>query len=66
MSNRRRITIVVISVLIGSLMSVGLFYKRGNGNLDNNSILNLITNMVFSLAIVIAIGLFFAWNKDKS
>lgn len=68
MSNRRRIIIVVISVFIGSLMSAGLFYKRGNGNLDNNSILNLVTNMVFSLVIVIAIGMFFVWNnnKDKS
>ena len=65
MSNRRRIIIIVISIGIGTLMSAGLFYKRGNGSLDNNSILNLATNMVFSLVIVIAIGLYFAWNKDK-
>lgn len=56
---------MVISILIGSLMSVGLFYKRGNGNLDNNSILNIVTNMVFSLIIVISIGLYFAWNDNK-
>jgi|GEM_PF-1430751 len=65
MTNRRRITIVVFSICIGTLMSAGLFYKRGNGTLDNNSLLNLATNMFFSLVIVIAIGVYFAWNKDK-
>lgn len=66
MSNRRRIIIVVISVLFGSLMSAGLFYKRGNGTLDHNSILNLVTNLVFSLVIVLAIGLYFVWNKKQN
>jgi len=65
MSNRRRITIIIISVFIGTLMSAGLFYKRGNGNLDNNSILNLVTNLIFSLIIILAIGLYFVWRKDK-
>ncbi len=65
MSNRRRIIIVTISICIGSLMSVGLFYKRGNGNLDNNAVLNLVTNFVFSLVIVLAIGMFFVWNNKK-
>ena len=65
MNNRRRIIIVTISICIGSLMSVGLFYKRGNGSLDNNAILNLVTNFVFSLVIVLAIGMFFVWNNKK-
>jgi hypothetical protein len=66
MSNRRRIIIVVISVFFGTLMSAGLFYKRGNGSMDNVSWLNLATNLFFSLIIVLAIGLYFAWKKDKN
>lgn len=56
MNNRRRYTIISISVLIGTLLSVLLVYSK-KGKVDSNDKFMIITNFVFGLAIVVAIGI---------
>ena len=51
MKDRRRYIIITISVLIGTLV----FSKKGK--VDSNDTFMIITNFVFGLAIVIAIGI---------
>lgn len=66
MSNRRRVIIIVISVLFGSVLSF-LVYKlrRSGGDLTKEDVSFLITNFSFSLAIILGVGFFFIWNKKK-
>lgn len=57
MTGRRRITIITISVFLGTLLSVLLVISR-KGKVDSNDKLMLVTNFVFGLLIVIAISYF--------
>ena len=66
MSDKRRVVIIVCSVLGGTLLSLFLFkMRRGSQPLDDRDVNTLITNFVFSLAIILGIGFFFIWNKKK-
>lgn len=66
MSNNRRITIIMISVLVGSVLSFFIFKARkGPAGLNSEDYSTLATNFIFSLAIIIGIGLMFAWKKNK-
>lgn len=66
MSNRRRVTIIVISVLAGCILSFLVFkLRRGGGDLTPQDQGFLITNFTFSLAIILGVGYFFIWNKKK-
>ena len=66
MNNKRRTTIIVVSVLTGTLLSFLLFKtRRGAEPLSGSDQTTLITNFVFSLAILLGIGFFFIWNKKK-
>ena len=56
MKDRRRYIIITISVLIGTLLSVLLVFSK-KGKVDSNDTFMIITNFVFGLAIVIAIGI---------
>jgi hypothetical protein len=62
-SNRRRITIIVISVLTGSILSVLLIMSRQQ-KLSSAEWSTLAINFFFALAIVFAIG-FFLSKKSK-
>ena len=64
MSNRRRLTIILVSVLIGSLMSVYIVKKR-MGGLSREAYIQLGFNFFFAVAIVIGIGLIFNFNNKK-
>ncbi len=66
MSPRRRIIIVVLSVSAGTFLSFLLFkLRRGGGELNSQDTSMLVTNMVFSLGIILGIGFLFLWNKKK-
>jgi len=66
MSDKRRIIIIVISVITGSILSYFLYkLKRGGAELSSQDITSLATNFVFSLALIIGIGFMFLWNKKK-
>lgn len=56
MSNRRRYTIIIISVFIGSVFAALLFMSR-NRKLSPNEWGTLAINFFFALAIVFAIGI---------
>ncbi|MBK6641191.1 MAG: hypothetical protein IPN13_04615 [Bacteroidetes bacterium] len=62
MTNRRRISIIAVSVLFGTMLSaVMLYFKRGT--LEGNDYFLLATNLFFSLVIILAIGYFLIWRK---
>lgn len=66
MSPRRRIIIVFLSVTAGSFLSYLLYRaRRGAGGLSQQDQHMLITNMVFSLLIILGVGFAFLWNKKK-
>ena len=65
MSNKRRIIIITISVLAGTLLSVLMFKLRRGGTLTSNDMSMLLTNLFFSLAIILGVGFLFIWNKKK-
>ncbi|MEP7262917.1 MAG: hypothetical protein ABI772_00390 [Bacteroidota bacterium] len=66
MSNRRRIIIIMVSVISGTVLSFFIFKARkGPAGLTNDDYSTLITNFIFSLAIIVGVGLMFAWKKNK-
>ena len=62
----RRVVIVVISVTAGSFLSY-LLYKarRGDAGLTQQDTHTLLTNMVFSLGIILGVGFRFLWRTKK-
>jgi len=56
LSNRRRITIIVLSVIIGSIFSAFLLLRR-RGTLSAHDWSSIGINFLFALAIVFAIGI---------
>ena len=66
MSPRRRIIIVVLSVTAGSFLSYLLFkVRKGGDDLSQQDTHMLITNLVFSVAIILGVGFAFLWRKKK-
>jgi hypothetical protein len=66
MSDRRRVIIIVISVLIGSFLSYLLFkFRRGGEALTSQDMMSLGTIFVISLGIILGIGYVFIWNKKN-
>jgi hypothetical protein len=66
MTNKRRVTIIVLSVLAGSILSFFMFkLRRGGGALTTDDQAMLITNFSFSIVIILGIGFFFIWNKKN-
>jgi hypothetical protein len=65
MSNRRRIIIIVIAVITGTALSALIFATRSGGKMSSSDLSTLLTNFVFSLAIILGIGFLFIWNKKK-
>jgi hypothetical protein len=65
MTNKRRITIITVSVIIGTLLSAGLFFMKRRGALTSDDYFFLATNMFFSLMIIFTIGWFLVWRKKK-
>jgi hypothetical protein len=65
MSNRRRFMIILLSVSLGSLLSIWIVKKR-IGALSPDAYWQLIFNFIFAIAIVVGIGILFKrMNKDK-
>jgi hypothetical protein len=62
MTNKRRVTLIIVSVSIGTMLSAALvsFYRKGLGPDDY---LLLGTNLFYSLVIIFAIGYFLVWRK---
>ena len=65
MSNRRRLLIILISVSLGSILSIWIIKKR-MGTLSQDSYRQLIFNFIFAIAIVVGIGLLFKNMNKKS
>jgi hypothetical protein len=66
MSDRRRIIIILVSVIIGTTFSFLIFKARkGAAGLNDQDYSALLTNFVFSLAIILGIGFMFLWKKKK-
>jgi hypothetical protein len=66
MSDRRRIIIITVSVLVGTMLSLLIFkVRKGDAGLTGEDYSMLITNLVFSLAIILGIGFLFLWKKKK-
>ncbi|MBA3284241.1 MAG: hypothetical protein H0U27_04180 [Nitrosopumilus sp.] len=59
----RKILLVIISVMGGTVLSAFLFMKT-RGNLGPDELKSLAFNMFFAFAIVIGIGLMFARKKN--
>jgi hypothetical protein len=66
MSPQRRVIIVLISVSAGTVLSYFLFrFRRGGEELTQQDTHFLMTNMVFSLLIILGVGFMFLWKKKK-
>lgn len=66
MSPKRRVIIVLVSVTAGTILSYFLFrLRRGGEELTTQDTHMLITNMVFSLAIILGVGFLFLWRRKK-
>lgn len=65
MSPRRRVIIITISVLFGTVLSYFLFRFRRGGELTTQDTHFLLTNMFFSLLIIFGVGYVFIWRKKK-
>ena len=66
MSPRRRIIIVILSVSAGSFLSYLLFkVRKGGAELSQQDTHMLITNLVFSVMIILGVGFAFLWQKKK-
>ena len=66
MSPRRRIIIVILSVSAGSFLSYLLFkVRKGGAELSQQDTHTLITNLVFSVMIILGVGFAFLWKKKK-
>lgn len=66
MSDRRRVIIITLSVLAGSFLSYFVFkLRKGGGELSQQDVHMLITNLVFSLVLILGVGYFFLWRKKK-
>jgi len=64
MNNKKRITIIAVSLTIGTILSALMLishYKTANAQLMGNIFINLL----FSVAIVVAIAFFFTRMKKK-
>ena len=65
-SNKRRVTIIVVSVSAGTLLSVLMFkMRRGGQELTATDKNTLIWNLALSLVLILGIGFMFLWNKKK-
>ncbi len=64
MSHRRRFFIILISISLGSILSIWIVKKR-MGALSPDSYRQLIFNFIFAIAIVVGISLLFR-NMNKN
>ena len=64
MTNRRRVIIIVTSVLMGTFLAA-LLVKSRMGTLKPNDWFQLGFNFLFAVAIVVGIGLVFRFMKKK-
>lgn len=62
MTNKRRATLITISVLTGSLIS-GFILKMKYGELDSEKYLWLGTNLFMSVVLIAGIGWILIWRK---
>ncbi len=62
MTNKRRYTLIFISVTIGTILSVLMLASRGA--LKGADYLTLVFNMAIAVSIIIALGFFFR-KMDK-
>lgn len=65
MSNRRRLTIIIASVLMGTFLA-SLLVKSRMGTLKPNDWFQLGFNFLFAVAIVVGIGLVFRMMKKNN
>jgi len=66
MSPLRRVIIVLLSVGGGSILSYGIYkLRRGGGELTTQDTHSLLTNIVFSVGIILGVGFMFLWRKKK-
>jgi LPXTG-motif cell wall-anchored protein len=66
MTNNRRIIIISISALIGTLLSFFIFkLRKGNAELTGKDYSTILTNFIFSIGILLAVGFVFVWRKKK-
>ncbi len=67
MTNKRRIIIILVSVFGGTVLSFLIFkLRRGGGELTTQDSNMLLTNFIFSIAIILGIGFMFIWNKKNN
>lgn len=66
MTNRRRITIITISIAAGTFLSYFIFRMRRGGELTQMDYITLIGNLIISLAVILGIGFMFLWRKNKN
>jgi len=64
MTNKRRATIITLSVIAGTILSAGLLYLK-RGSLDEHDYFLLATNLFFSILIIFAIGWFLIWRRKS-
>lgn len=65
MDNKKRLTIIVLSVLFGTIISAWLFMFKRGGTLTKSDLSSLVFNMFFALAIVVFIGVILNRKKEK-
>jgi len=65
MSNKKRLLIIISSVLMGTFLAY-LLVKSRMGTLKQNDWMQLSFNFLFAVAIVVAIGFLFRKMGDKN
>ena len=65
-SNKRRVTIIVLSVGGGTVLSFLMFkLRRGGQPLSATDTNTLIWNLALSIVLILGVGFMFLWNKKK-
>ncbi|MBK9317971.1 MAG: hypothetical protein IPM91_03440 [Bacteroidetes bacterium] len=65
-SSLRRVIIVLLSVGGGSVLSYGIYkLRRGGGELTTQDTHSLLTNIVFSVGIILGLDLCFCGGRRK-
>jgi ABC-type uncharacterized transport system fused permease/ATPase subunit len=65
MNDRKRLFIIIISVSVGTLISIGLYLLRRGGNVTGEDAGTIATNFVFAMVIVVIIGVVLKSKTDK-
>jgi len=64
MTSRRRATIIIISVLSGTLLSAWMLMAK-KGQLGDGDFFLLLSNLIISMLLIFGVGYILIWRKKS-